>query len=94
MPTTDPRATIHCPAATPTVLMPNPGGLVCTVTVLTAGSAAGTIYDNSSAASGNKLLVIPANTVAGTIYKPEARCALGAYYDGITNAPEISVSIG
>jgi hypothetical protein len=62
------------------------------VIVIATGAGAGTFYDNASAASGNKLLVIPANAAVGTIYTVEAPAANGIYYDGITNSPGVTVT--
>ena len=40
-------------------------GRLCTIVVTALGTAAVTIYDNASAASGTVLMVIPASTAAG-----------------------------
>ncbi len=54
-----------------------PGRLVkVTVTTATA-TAATTVYDNASAASGTPLLVIPSGTAAGTQYAVDLPAANG-----------------
>jgi len=54
-------------------------GRLCSIVVTTVTSAAITIYDNASAASGNILFVIPAAAAVGTIYKPDIAAVNGIY---------------
>src|SRR5215470_13069175 len=44
-----------------TFVVKNASGRLMKVTVTATGTAAATFYDNASAASGNKLLIVPAN---------------------------------
>ena len=48
-------------------------------TTLAGGSAAVTIYDNATAASGTILLVIPTGATAGTIYAVNLPAVNGIY---------------
>ncbi|MDE2104625.1 MAG: hypothetical protein KGL39_45740 [Patescibacteria group bacterium] len=64
------------------VVVKNAPGYLFSATVTTLGTAALTIYDNASAASGRVLLTIPASAAVGTIYQ----FYLGAYAaNGITS---------
>ena len=65
----------------PAVVKGGPGRLcnVVVTTTLAGSSAAITIYDNASAASGTPLLVIPTGATAGTIYNVNLPAANGIY---------------
>lgn len=54
-----------------------PGRLVKVVVTTVTATAAITIYDNASAASGTPLLVIPAAAGAGTVYDVQMPAANG-----------------
>ncbi len=66
-------------------------GRLCLVTVTASGTAAGTFYDNASAASGTKLLVVPANAAVGAIYQLGMPAANGITFDALANAPSLTV---
>jgi hypothetical protein len=53
------------------VVKASPGRLM-KVIVTAVGTAATTFFDNSSAASGNKLLAIPASPTLGAVYCGQA----------------------
>lgn len=71
-------------------------GVLCTLTVLSQGSAATIIYDSASAASGTALFSVPASgttsVAAGTVYNLQMPCASGIYVGGATNTSQVVVS--
>jgi hypothetical protein len=74
-----------------TFVVKNAPGRLMKVTVTATGTAAATFYDNASAASGNKLLVVPANAAAGTIYDLQCVAVSGITCDALANCPALSV---
>jgi len=73
----------------------NSPGRLWSATVTTLGTAALDIYDNASAASGTKLLTIPASAAVGTIYNFfwSAVAANGIVSNGVTNCPAVTFQI-
>ncbi len=67
--------------AMPVAVKASAGRLVKVIvtTTLAGSSAAITIYDNASAASGTILLVIPTGATAGTIYAVDLPAVNGIY---------------
>lgn len=66
-------------------------GRLCKVIVMTAGSAATDIYD-SLAASGTKILTIPATPTVGTVYDVQIPVAVGIFPAGATNTSGLTVT--
>lgn len=68
-------------------------GALWSVVVTALGTAATTLYDNASAASGTALLTIPASAAVGTIYSfpGGAPAANGIFADQVANAPSITI---
>ena len=85
------NAYLAAAAGTPSVIMSSPARL-CKVIVLSSGSASTTIYDNASAASGNKVLVIPATPTVGTVYDIQVPCQNGITVDETTNTSSICLT--
>jgi hypothetical protein len=81
-------AYVSCTAATATVVKASPGRL-CKLIVIASGTAAVSIYDNASAASGTVIFTIPANAATGTIYDLHISATLGIYVGGVTNSPAL-----
>ncbi len=69
-------------------------GFLWSATVTTLGTAALDIYDNASAASGTKLLSIPASAPVGSIYNftGGARASNGIVSNGVLNCPAVTFS--
>jgi len=71
------------------------GGRLCKVVVMSQGSAATDIYDNT-AASGTKIFSLPASgtqtVYAGTIYDLQVPVANGLYVAGTTNTSALTVT--
>lgn len=67
-------------------------GRLCRVVVLSSGSAATSIYDHASAASGTKLFTMKANPTVGAVYDIQAPCANGIYVGGTTNTSALLVT--
>lgn len=66
-------------------------GRLCKVVVMTAGSAATDVYDNT-AASGTKILTIPANPTVGAVYDVQIPVATGIFPAGATNTSALTVT--
>jgi hypothetical protein len=64
---------------------------LCVVVVTVEGSAAGTLYDSIGVASGNKLLVIPADAAVGSTYALYVPVANDIYFDGLENGPSLTI---
>jgi hypothetical protein len=82
-------AYVPCTAATATVVKAAPGRL-CKVIVVATGTAAVSIYDNASAASGNILFTVPAAAATGSIYDLHITATAGIYVGGTTNTPALN----
>ena len=78
-------------AGTPSVVMSSQARL-CKVIVLSSGSAATTVYDNAAAASGDKVLVVPANPTIGAVYDVQVPCVNGITVDQTTNTSAICLT--
>lgn len=88
------RFTANVAAGTTTVaavISDHPGRLV-RIAVLALGTAALTLYDSASAASGIKLFAIPASAAAGTIYELHTAAVKGITAGKVSNSPEIMVT--
>ena len=66
-------------------------GRLCKVIVMTSGSAATDIYDNT-AASGTKVLTIPANPTVGAIYDAQLPVTTGIFPAGTTNTSALTIT--
>ena len=66
-------------------------GRLCKVIVMTSGSAATDIYDNT-AASGTKVLTIPANPTVGAIYDVQLPVTTGIFPAGTTNTSALTIT--
>lgn len=66
-------------------------GRLCKVIVMTSGSAATDIYDNT-AASGTKILTIPASPTVGAIYDVQIPVATGIFPAGTTNTSALTIT--
>jgi hypothetical protein len=86
-----PNSTAYLASGTPAVVQ-NRGGFLCAVIVTGAGSAVGNLYDNAGAASGNKILSIPANAAVGTVYQCGVPTTNGIYFDGLSSGPAVTVT--
>jgi hypothetical protein len=73
------------------VIVKNAAGRLMKVIVTTIGTAATTFFDNASAASGNKLLVIPASPTLGAVYDVQVSAANGITCDGLANCSGCTV---
>lgn len=80
-------------AATPSQVSTAPGRLF-QLTILTAGTAALTVWDNASgAASGTRLFAIPANAPLGTTYLyTSIPVSNGIFVAGGANTPSVGVA--
>lgn len=71
-------------------------GRLCSVVVLTQGTAATVIYDNDDAASGTALFSVPASgttaVAAGTVFNINMPVAAGIYCGGATNTSQVLIS--
>jgi len=67
-------------------------GRLCKVVVLTSGSAVTHIYDNASAASGNKLFTLKASPTIGDVYDIQVPASAGIYVGGTTNTSSLLVT--
>lgn len=77
-------------AATATAVLSGAGRL-CKVIVVTSGSAAITLYDNT-AASGTVACIIPANPTVGAVYDVQIPVTTGIYAGGTTNTSALTVT--
>lgn len=70
----------------------NAAGYLWSAVVTATGTAQLDIYDNAAAASGTKLLSIPANAAVGTIYNfpGGARANNGIVSNGVANCPGVT----
>lgn len=78
-----------CAAATAVAVKASAGRL-CKVIVITSGTAAVSIYDNASAASGNVLFTVPASAAVGSVYALDIPATAGIYVGGTTNTPALN----
>lgn len=69
----------------------NAAGRIGRVIVIATGTAAVSIYDNASTASGTILLTIPANAATGTIYDVGMPAANGVTVGQVNNSPALLV---
>lgn len=67
-------------------------GRLCQISILSSGSAATIIYDNASAASGNKLYTVKASPTVGDVINVNLPAANGIYVAGATNTSELRVT--
>lgn len=67
-------------------------GRLCKIVVTTLGTAATSIYDNASAASGTAVFVVPASPAVGTVYDAQMPVANGIFVGGTTNTSGLVVS--
>lgn len=67
-----------------------PGRLV-SVTILTSGSAATSIYDNATAGSGKLIAIIPANPTVGQVYTFQEPVTAGITVKGAANTSGLLV---
>lgn len=67
-------------------------GRLWSAVVTSTGTAGLDVYDNASAATGTKLLSIPANAVVGTIYNFfwSAVASNGIVSNGVSNCPAVT----
>lgn len=86
-------ATVSIAAGTTanTVVKAAPGRL-CRMLIAVSGTAAVTIYDNASAASGTVIGAAPASAAVGTSYDFEMPASLGITVAGNAALPGITVS--
>ena len=67
-------------------------GVLCRILVTVAGTAALSIYDSASAASGTVIASIPASAPVGTIYDLQMPAANGITIGGAASTPGVTVS--
>jgi hypothetical protein len=79
-------------AGTAAVAVKNSPGRLCKVVVVATGTAAVSIYDNASAASGSVLLTIPANAATGTVYDVGEIAANGITVGQVSNSPALALT--
>lgn len=85
------RTTAVAAAAAAAAIKATPGRL-CAVLVTTLGTAELQFFDNASAASGTKIGVVAASTVAGTVLAFNMPAAAGIWCNSGTNTPAVTVS--
>ena len=73
-----------------TVVKASPG-VLCSIVVTTAGTAAATVYDNASTNSGTVLFATPASTSVGTIYAIYGAALNGITVANVTSGPVLTV---
>lgn len=66
-------------------------GRLCRVVVMTSGSAATDLYDNT-AASGTKVATIPASPTVGAVYDFQIPVDTGIFVAGATNTSGLTVT--
>lgn len=68
-------------------------GRLVKVIVIALGTAAVSIYDNSTAASGTVIFTVPASAATGTIYPVDIPTISGIYVGGGANSPALLCTI-
>ena len=66
-------------------------GRLCNMLITVAGTAAITLYDNASAASGTIIGITPAVTTAGTVYQFQLPAVNGIYASGGAGSPGVTI---
>lgn len=84
-------ASAHAAGASGAAAALSSAGRLCRVIVVTSGSAATDIYDNT-AASGTKIATIPANPTIGVVYDLQIPVTTGIYVAGATNTSALTVT--